>query len=94
MTMFSHSHIIYNTIIAHSHTHTDSHHDTNSGGHSQGEIFLIAQISHFDYIDFSCNCDLKPITRSFKEETCLETTHWVASVYFQNLSLRAPPVLE
>ena len=93
VTLFSHSHVIYNTVFEHSHSHTDSHHNTNSGGHSQDEIILIAQISHFDYIIFSCNCAVKPINLSFKEETGYETTHWVVSVYFQNLSLRAPPVL-
>ena len=91
-TFFSHLHIINGTTVAHSHTHTDSHHDTKSGGHTQNEIILIAQISHFDYTDFSCICILKPLQLPLCENKCIEITHNITSTYLQNLSLRAPPV--
>ena len=93
VAFFYHSHVINDTVITHSHTHTDSHHDTKNGGHTQSDIIFIAQISHFDYIDFSCNCVLKPIQLFFNENKFVETTHWVASVHLENLSLRAPPAV-
>ena len=52
ITMFSHSHNISSATVTHSHAHTDSHHDSKSGGHTQSKITLIVQISHFNYIDF------------------------------------------
>ena len=93
MAFFPHSHIIGGTVVAHSHIHADSHHDTNNGNHTEQSIALIAQIAHFEYIDFSCNCILKPTQLPLYEDKFVETTHWVVSIYLKNLSLRAPPVL-
>jgi len=90
---FLHSHIIGGATIAHSHLHTDSHHDTKSGGHTERCITLIAQISHFDYIDFSCNCIQKPVQFPLYEDKVVEITHWAASIHLKNLSLRAPPIV-
>ena len=92
-TLFSHSHIISGATIIHSHIHTDSHHDTKSGGHTEQCITLIAQISHFEYIDFSCYSIPSPSQLPLHENKFVETTHWVASIYLENLSLRAPPIV-
>ena len=91
--LFPHSHIINGTTIAHSHSHTDSHHDTKTGGHTQSDIVLIAQISHFDYIDFSCDCVLNSFPFQLHENKFVETAHWIIPIYLQNLSLRAPPIV-
>ena len=91
--LFPHSHIINGTIIVHSHSHTDSHHDTKSGGHTQCEIVLIAQIAHFDYVDFSCNCVLKPLPLPLYENKIVDTKHWITSIHLENRSLRAPPIV-
>ena len=92
-TLFSHTHTISGATIFHSHLHTDSHHDTKSGGHTEQSITLIAQISHFDYIDFSCSCIFQSPLLLLFENKCVETTHWITSIHLQNLSLRAPPIV-
>ena len=92
-TLFSHLHIISGATISHSHIHADSHHDTNSGNHTEQCVTLIAQISHFEYIDFSCNFVLKPTDFPLQDDKFVETKHWVASTYLENLTLRAPPDL-
>lgn len=93
VTLFSHTHIINGVTIVHSHIHKNSHNDTKSGGHTQHDITLIAQISHFEYIDFSCNCVLKPIQLPLYENKSVETSHRTLSTHFQNISLRAPPLV-
>ena len=90
---FLHEHIIEGATITHSHLHTDSHHDTKSGGHTKHSITLIAQISHFEYVDFLCNRVLKPVQFPLHEYKFVEITHWVASIHLNNLSLRAPPIV-
>ena len=92
-TFFSHSHIIGEAEIFHSHIHAESHHDTKNGDHSEKDITLIAKISNFDYTDFSYNIILKPIHFPLFKEKFIEPTHFVTSVYLQNLSLRAPPLM-
>jgi len=92
-TLFSHEHVIDGATIIHSHIHTDSHHHTKSGGHTQRTITLIAQMSHFDCIDFTCNAILKPIQQPLYKNKIVETTHWLSSIYLQNISLRAPPIV-
>ena len=90
---FSHSHIINGATITHSHIHTEAHHDTKSGGHAESSITLIAQISHFETIVSSFLQLSTPLQFLLNHNYCIETTHWVPSVYFQNLSLRAPPII-
>ena len=92
-TLFSHIHIVNGVTIVHSHFHTESHHNTKSGGHTAQSVTLIAQISHFDYIDFVCDCIPKPPQLLLHKNKFIETTHWVASIHFQHLSLRAPPIV-
>jgi len=92
-TFFSHFHIINGATITHSHFHSDEHHDTKSGGHEKSSITLIAQISHFESIDYSCLLLPTPLQFQLNRNKFIETTHWVDSIYFQNLSLRAPPVV-
>jgi len=91
--LFSHTHIINGVTIVHSHIHTDSHHNTKSGGHTAQSITLIAQISHFDYIDFSCKFVLDAPQHILNKIKFIETSHWVVSIHLQNLSLRAPPIV-
>jgi hypothetical protein len=92
-TLFSHTHTISGATIFHSHLHTNSHHDTKSGGHTEQSITLIAQISHFEYIDSSYNYALTPPQFSLYENKFVETTHWITSIHLKNLSLRAPPIV-
>jgi len=93
ITLFSHSHIISGTTIVHSHIHTNSHHNTKAGGHIIHSITLIAQFSHFECIDFSCYYIPDLLQLPIGKNTFFETTHWVTSIYFENLSLRAPPIV-
>jgi len=90
---FSHSHVISGASIYHSHIHPNSHHDTQNGNHTEHCITLIAQISHFQYVDLSCNFVLIPLQFPIHEEKSGKTTHWVTSAYLEHISLRAPPVL-
>ena len=89
---FSHLHIISGATIYHSHIHANSHHDTKSGNHTEKCITLIAQISQFQYIDFSCNCILKPLQFPIQDHKFVATTHWIPSIHLENTTLRAPPV--
>jgi hypothetical protein len=92
-TLFSHLHHISGATIYHSHFHTESHHDTKTGGHIEQSLTLIAQISNFDYIDFSCDCIQKPLEIPIYENKYVSTTHYVTSIHLENTSLRAPPVV-
>jgi hypothetical protein len=92
-TLFTHTHTINGATIIHSHLHTDSHHNTNSGGHTEQIITLISQISHFEYIDFSFNCVPTPAQFPLYENKFIEITHSITSVHLKNLSLRAPPIV-
>ena len=90
---FPHLHTINGTTIVHSHFHHNSHHDTKSGNHTEESIVLIAQFSNFDLTDFLYNYVLIPLQNPLYEKKLLEPTHCVASVYLENLSLRAPPIV-
>ena len=90
---FSHSHVISGASIYHSHIHPNSHHDTQSGNHTEHCITLIAQVSHFQYVEFSSDCVIKPMHFSLYENKFVETAHWITSIHLENTSLRAPPVL-
>jgi len=92
-TLFSHSHMISDTAIAHSHLHAESHHDTKSGEHSIQGITFIAQISQLQSIDISHKGVPSPLQYALHKYYFVETTHWISSIYFQNLSLRAPPIM-
>lgn len=91
MTFFSHTHIISGATITHSHIHTDSHHNTQSGDHSEHSITLIAQVSHFESIDFLYVETLHNTMFLLNEVYFAKTTPCVLSVYSENISLRAPP---
>jgi len=93
VTLFSHTHIISGATIAHSHLHHDSHHDTKSGGHTAQSITLIAQISHFEYTDFSCNYVPVPAQFQIHEDKIVEINFHITSIHLENLSLRAPPIV-
>ena len=91
VSLFFHAHIISGATIIHSHIHADSHHNTNSGGHTCSEITLIAHISQFEY-NYSSICDIpSPSQFSFHENKVNKATDRITSVHLQNLSLRAPP---
>jgi len=93
LTLFSHTHVISGATIVHSHIHANSHHDTKSGGHSEQEITLIAQISQFEYANFVC-CDIPaPSQTPLHENKYIETTCRTTPVHLLNISLRAPPVV-
>ena len=89
---FVHTHKFTFGTVSHSHLHTDSHHDTKSGGHTKQSITFIDQISHFEYLDFSCNYVFTSQQFQTHQQKFIETVHWITSIYLQNLSLRAPPV--
>ena len=91
-SFFFHTHKYTWGTVFHSHVHKDSHHNTKSGGHTKQNVIFIDQISHFEYIDFSCNSLLIPLQLQIPQNKFVETTHWVSSIYFKNLSLRAPPI--
>ena len=92
-TFFSHSHIISGVAVSHSHIHAETHHDTNSGNHTEQCITLIAQISNIDYIDFSCNFNSKTLQLQLPAAKFAETAHWITSIHLENTLLRAPPIL-
>ena len=92
-TLFSHTHTISGATIFHSHFHTNSHHDTKSDGHTENSITLIAQTSHFDYINFSPYCIPQPSQFLLYENKCVETMYRITSIYLKNLTLRAPPIV-
>jgi hypothetical protein len=91
-TLFSHLHTISGATITHSHFHRNSHHDTKSGGHTERCITLIAQISKYHFIDFLCVSVPAPLQLTLHKGNIVETTHWIAPIHFQNISLRAPPM--
>jgi hypothetical protein len=93
ISLFTHTHVINGATIIHSHFHKETHHDTQSGGHTEHSITLIAQTSHFDCHDFLCNYILKPLPPLQKQIKIAEISHKVTSVHLQNLSLRAPPIV-
>jgi hypothetical protein len=90
---FIHSHVYKDITVVHSHAHNDSHHSTKTGGHTEQSIVFIDQISHFDYIDFSCNYVPTPLQFQLYQEKFAEFSHWIAFEYFKSLSPRAPPIL-
>ena len=92
-TLFTHVHTINGVTIVHSHFHTGSHNDTKSGNHTKQSITLIAKISHLQFTDFTHIFVLKPLQFPLRKDKFVETTHWIPSIHFENLALRAPPVL-
>jgi hypothetical protein len=92
-TLFSHSHVISGASIIHSHIHTDSHHDTQSGNHTKQCITLIAHVSQLQYIVFYSDCLPIPLQFPLYKSKCVEISHWIVSQFFQNHSLRAPPIV-
>lgn len=40
-TMFWHSHIVNGTVVIHSHIHSEGHHQTSAGGHSEASLLTI-----------------------------------------------------
>ena len=89
---FYHIHIIGDVIIIHSHIHIDPNHNPTDKEHTENDISLIAQISHFENIDVSRNDTVTPLQfRKHKTKFVETAAHWVASIYLENLSLRAPP---
>jgi hypothetical protein len=92
VTLFSNTHVISGATITHSHVHKDSHHDTKSGGHTEQSITLIAQISQFEFLHFTCCNVPSPLLSLFYVNKLKETAVRQISVYLQNPSLRAPPV--
>lgn len=92
MTLFSHTHIIHGATITHSHIHTNGHHDTKSGGHSEQSITLIAQISQFEYVTYKYYILPDPLQFLLFANERLETNQSISSVHLQHPSLRAPPV--
>ena len=89
---FSHSHEFVWGAITHSHFHTNSHHDTESGGHTNQCIILIARWTYFEYVDFSCDYATSVHQFHPHKNKIIENSHQIASIYFENLSLRAPPI--
>ena len=87
---FFHTHIIDGVTIVHSHIHTDLHHDSKSGGHISNSVFMMHYV---DYLSFYCDYFSAPTQLQIQQNKFVETTHWVVSIYFQNLSLRAPPIV-
>jgi hypothetical protein len=90
---FIHTHDSTWGTVTHSHLHTESHHNTKNGDHTEDSIMMIALISHFEYVDFHCDYLLTPSQCQLYENKIVEVTHWVTSIHLQNLSLRAPPIV-
>ena len=88
---FYHTHIIDGKTTSHSHAHKESHHNSQSGGHTKQDIVFIAQISHFEFVDIACQITLAPQQFQLFENKLIEEPQRVVSIHFQNLSLRAPP---
>jgi len=77
----------------HSHIHTESHHDTQHGGHDEHAIAFICQASKTEHLDVCRSHTPTPFIFSLHKNKSADTAQWVASIYFENLSLRAPPVM-
>ena len=45
VNFFVHSHIVNGVTIVHSHLHRSTHHDTDTGGHSETELTIIASLN-------------------------------------------------
>ena len=45
VNFFVHSHIVNGVTIVHSHMHRSTHHDTDTGGHSETELTIIASLN-------------------------------------------------
>ena len=44
VNFFVHSHIVNGVTVVHSHMHRSTHHDTDTGGHSETELTIISSI--------------------------------------------------
>ena len=45
VNFFVHSHIVNGVTVVHSHMHRSTHHDTDTGGHSETELTIIASLN-------------------------------------------------
>ena len=90
VTLFSHIHHMRGVTIIHSHIHAESHHNTQSGDHTECNFTLIAQLSQFEYIDPPF-VDTSHTTSLLNELYVVETTHGKTSIYLENTLLRGPP---
>ena len=85
---FFHSHIIDNVLVVHSHIHSDSHHQTPSGGHTRQDFnFFI----HYDDCPTPFISRFIPIEFHICSNKLIEANVHVFSIHFVNLKLRAPP---
>ena len=90
---FVHEHIIAGEKVVHSHFHIDFHHDHPNGFHTEESVVLISQISNAEFIVSFCNYFLCPLELQLFHNKITEVFSWISSIYFENLSLRAPPVV-
>ena len=52
----------------------------------------MAQISHFEHINYTCNYIPAPPRFSFRENKLANAPDRINAIHLKNLSLRAPPV--
>ena len=45
VNFFVHSHIVNGVTVVHSHMHRSTHHDTDTGGHSETELTIISSLN-------------------------------------------------
>jgi hypothetical protein len=58
IAFFQHKHIIDEIKIVHSHFHKECHHNTDSGGHTPCELFLISKNSTFETLETILSTDI------------------------------------
>ena len=88
---YVHNHIIDGVSINHSHFHTNSHGDTDCGGHTKESILFIARTAQVECINTSSITIPSPSQFYPHLDKHVEKIHWIASKYLQNPTLRAPP---
>ena len=90
---YAHKHIIDGIAIAHSHFHTNTHNDTDCGGHTKETILFIERMAQVDCTNVS-NIDVPNPTHFFSHlNKYIEEVRWIASIHLNNPTLRAPPVI-
>ena len=92
-SFFVHKHEFEGRIVVHSHIHLESHHDHPNGTHEEESLILIFKVSNAEHFTSFYNYIICPLEFQLQQNKFIETTHWVDSIYFQNLSLRAPPIV-
>ena len=90
--IFQHSHVINGVTVIHSHVHSQTHQNTESGGHSCSEITLISQLSNFQ------TADTLPVFQTQSVDVPIEIFPVETSIAFQSHALkhlffRGPPIL-